>query len=145
MKTNKEIIDFIEERIGNIYFVPLMYGGSASGVDLTLHYYHELWANIYNKSPLYNSIRDKFFVELDCGAANFSTKYTADNPDATDRDVSWFVVDQWMRISKELGIAIPYTKLWNEYKNYPNSPNLNQKIVAEQKKSGGDSANDRTT
>ena len=132
MKTNREIVEFIEERIGHIYFRPLMYGGSASGVDLILHYYHELWAEIFDKVSTYHSIRDKAFEDLNCGAANFSTKYLMDNPTVSDRDASWFIVEQWMMISNKLGLSVPYEKIKNLFSEHSDSPNINQKLFSEQ-------------
>ena len=132
MKSNKEIIEFIEERIGHIYFRPLMFGGSASGVDLILHYYHELWAEIFDKVSIYHSIRDKAFEDLNCNAANFSAKFLMDNPTATDRDASWFTVDQWMLISSKLGLSVPYEKIRKILSGHSDSQNINQKLLSEQ-------------
>ncbi|MFH2045928.1 MAG: hypothetical protein ABIK92_12365 [Pseudomonadota bacterium] len=128
MKSNKEIVQFIEERIGHVYFRPRMYGGSASGVDLILHYYHDLWAEIFDKLSLYHSIRDKSYEDLHCGAANFSTKYQMDNPTASDIGAAFFVVDQWMKISDSLGLKIPYDKIRNMFK-HSESININQKLL----------------
>lgn len=107
MKSANQIV----ERIGHIYFRPLMYGGSSSGVDTILHYYHELWSIIFDQYENYRSIRDTIEEELSCGSANFSTKYKMDHSTATENEVAFFAVDQWMLISKKLKIPVPYDKL----------------------------------
>lgn len=108
-----------------------MYGGSASGVDLILHYYHELWAEIFDRVSIYHSIRDKSFEDLNCGSANFSAKFLIDNPTATDREASWFTVDQWTLISAELGLSVPYEKIGKMFSGHSDSPDINQKLLSE--------------
>jgi hypothetical protein len=49
MMTTSDIVDFVEDRVGHLYARPLMYRGTADGVDLILHYYHELWATIHER------------------------------------------------------------------------------------------------
>jgi len=110
VKSNREIVDFIEERIGHIYLRPKMYGGSASGVDLILHYYHELWSEIFDKLSIYKLICDQTYANLNCGSAGFFTKYSMDNPSASDDEVTNFVIDQWIKISENLGVSIPNIK-----------------------------------
>lgn len=95
---------------------------------MILHYYHELWAEIFDKPSLYHSIRDKSYEDLHCGSANFSTKYQMDNPNNSDIDAALFVVDQWMKISDSLGLEIPYEKIRSMFKN-SKSININQKLL----------------
>ena len=130
MKSADQIVDFIVERIGHIYFRPLMYGGSASGVDTILHYYHELWSIIFDKYENYRSIRDTIEEELNCGSANFSTKYKMDHSSATENEVAFFSVDRWMLISEKLEIPVPYDRIKNELKSAANSPNINKKFFS---------------
>lgn len=111
MKTINQIIDFIEERIGHIYFRPWMYGGDSSGTDMLLHYYHELWAEIYNRHDDYEKIRRNMEQEQGCGSANFSTRFKVNNPDLSDEKVTDYVVDQWKKISEQMNIQIPYEKI----------------------------------
>ena len=131
METVKEIVEFIEERIGNIYFRPLIYGGKASGVETILHHYHELWAEIYGKAEVYHSFRNKLFEELNCGAANFSAKYKIDNSNASELESTFFAVDQWMKISRSLNVAVPYDKLSVECEEFSHSPNMNKKLLTQ--------------
>jgi hypothetical protein len=46
MKSAKQIYDHVLETIGQVYYRPLMYGGTAQGVDTLLYQYHALWAFI---------------------------------------------------------------------------------------------------
>ena len=130
MKSTDEIVAFIVERIGHIYFRPLMYGGSASGVDTILHYYHELWSKIFDKYHQYQSIRNSIEEKLGCGSANFSTKYKMEHSNATENEVAFFSVDQWMLISDKLGVPVPYESIKKELGNVSNSPNINKKIFS---------------
>lgn len=130
MKSADQIVDFIVERIGHIYFWPLLYGGSASGVDTILHYYHELWSMIFGQYDYYRSIRDSIEQELDCGAANFSTKYQMEHSSATENEIAFFAVDQWMKISERLKIPVPYEKLKTEFESTADSPNINKKFFS---------------
>jgi hypothetical protein len=130
MKSTDQIVDFIVERIGHIYFRPLMYGGSASGVDTILHYYHELWSIIFDEYDNYQSIRNSIEAKLGCGSANFSTKYKMEHSNATEKEVAFFAVDQWMLISEKLGILVPYEKIKKELKKASKSLNINKKLFS---------------
>ena len=117
MKKTDQIIKFIEERIGHIYFRPRMYGGDASGTDMLLHYYHELWAEIFDRRKDYENIRRNLEQKQDCGSASFSIRYKENNPGYSDDKITDYVVEQWKKISKQLGIQIPYEKLSKLFKN----------------------------
>jgi hypothetical protein len=47
MRDGKHIAEFVEERIGQVFRRPLMYGGVPEAVDSILHYDHELWAVVH--------------------------------------------------------------------------------------------------
>jgi glycerol kinase len=109
MKSNDQILQFIADRIGHIYFRPLMYGSTPSGVDLILHYYHELWAEIVEHREQYKDISHKIHQEEDTGAANFAASFMKKNPEAKDAETVKYVIHQWMKISKKLNIPINYS------------------------------------
>jgi hypothetical protein len=111
MKSNERILEFVTDMIGHIYFRPLMYGGDSSGVDLILHYYHELWAEIVDLREHYEEVRIKFNLEEGIGASDFSSSFIKNHPEATDKETVTYVVHQWMEISKILNIAIDYSGL----------------------------------
>lgn len=117
MKTTEEIADFILHRIGHIYFRPMMYGGTADGVELLLHNYHELWAEIFEKRNEYEEARYKIQKRQNCGALGFASKYRELHPDAGQDAVSEYVVKNWRKISKELGLLIPYEELREFFKD----------------------------
>jgi hypothetical protein len=104
MKTVDQIVAIVEDRIGHIYARPLMYGGTAHGVDLILHNFHELWAMILDLQDDYQIIRMNSSDEEGCGSANFATHYHRDRPQASDQETVRYVVDQWKKISDRQGL-----------------------------------------
>ena len=107
MKEIIQIEEFILQRISNIYHRPLMYGGSAEGVDLILHYYHEIWAQIFEKQEEYFAISRDVHNKQNCGAANFSFRCRSRNKCADEGEIAKYVVSQWAVISKKLGLQLP--------------------------------------
>ncbi|RPI74652.1 MAG: hypothetical protein EHM45_17985 [Desulfobacteraceae bacterium] len=130
MKSTEQILEFLAEQIGHIYFRPLMYGGSAEGVDLLLFHYQHLWALIIEQEQKLDEFRFKIYKELDCGAMGFSTFYKRNHPEAPEHEAVFYVVDQWKKISDGIGIPIPYEKIKNELKNMLTSSNPNKILNA---------------
>lgn len=116
MKPTAEIADFILHRIGNIYFRPLMYGGTADGVEVLLDSYHELWAEIFEKQNEYKEVSYKIHSRQKCGAMNFTLRFRKLHPNAEPEAICSYVVKHWRKISKELGLPIPYEELRNFFK-----------------------------
>jgi hypothetical protein len=56
MKTTEQILEFLVEQIGHIYFRPLMYGGSAESVDLLLSHHQHLWALIVEHEKEFSNL-----------------------------------------------------------------------------------------
>lgn len=110
MKTGNEIIKFIEERIHQIYQRPLMFGGSASGTNLLLFAYFEVWAISFGKLQEFKTIRDSLLKNLDCGAADFPTKFRKDHPTASEKDIAMAVVEHWKEIGYDIGLSVPTSK-----------------------------------
>jgi hypothetical protein len=106
MKSSEQISDFITDRIAAIYERPLPFGGTPDGVELVLHCYHELWAEIHDTKEEYKSVSLKIHAEQDCGSMNFAFRYKQLNQRTTTDEVAAYVVGQWQRISHELGISI---------------------------------------
>ncbi|SHL43285.1 hypothetical protein SAMN02745216_05182 [Desulfatibacillum alkenivorans DSM 16219] len=104
LRSSREIVEFINERIGHIYLRPLMYASSAAAVDDILHYYHELWAELHNCQDSYRIIGMETLSDQDCGAASFSHKFFLDNPDASEASAASYVVAQWEKISRSMGL-----------------------------------------
>ncbi len=107
MKSSQEIVEFIAERIGHIYMRPHMYADTSSCVDLLLHYYHELWAEIVGKASEYNDVRMEAAGKMGCGAASFPIQFAFENPEATGDEIAGYVVERWMKISQALGVPVP--------------------------------------
>lgn len=116
MKTVEEIIAYIAHRIGYIYYHrPLMYGGTAHGVDTLLHYYHELWAEIVDRQDEFRRTSWGVHAEEDCDAASFPTRYARNHPDAKEAEIADYAVRQWRKISERLGVPIPHQELKREF------------------------------
>lgn len=116
MKTTEQVIDFLTSKIGHVYARPLMYGGTAEGVDNILHVYHELWADIMERRDDYDSIRYRVYSEQECGSAGFATRYQLNHSISTQTEIAKYVVDQWKKVSELLGVPIPYAKIAIELK-----------------------------
>ena len=116
MKDTEEILQFIASRIGHIYFRPLMWGGTAVGVDLTLHFYHELWAEIHHQQEHYLKISRKIHEQQKCGAASFATRYGLNHPTSSEKERAAYAVEQWRKISKKMVVPVPYTAIRAEFK-----------------------------
>ena len=128
MKTAEQICNFVASRIGHIYYRPLMYGGSPSGVDLILHDNHELWAEAMDLRECFTEISYTIHIEQDCGSADFSTHYSKLYPTASREEVCGYVVQQWKKISDHLQIPIPYDEIAHIFRDYPNILQYARKI-----------------
>ena len=80
MKSTAEMGAFVWDRIDQIHDRPLMYGGTAEGVDLILHYYHEIIAVIHDLEDEYQEISTITHQQEGCGSANFAVHYRRDRP-----------------------------------------------------------------
>ena len=114
MKSPEETIAFIASRIGHIYHRPLMYGGTADGVDLVLHYYHELWAEIVERHRDFRKAESTVSDQERCNSHNFASRYRVDHPRAEDKEIADYVVAQWRKVSGLLGVPIPYDQIIQE-------------------------------
>ncbi len=105
MKSTDQVIEFITSRIRHIYARPLMYGGSAKGVDNILHLYHELWADIVERKEDYENIRQHIYKEQECGSAGFASRYQLNHSNSSETETVKYVVEQWKKISERLGMS----------------------------------------
>jgi hypothetical protein len=112
MKTTEEIIEFIAQRLGYIYrHRPLMYGGTAKGVDLLGYTYHELWAEIVERQKDNRDIQDQVSLEEDCNGSGFAGRYRRDHADASDEETVQYVIEHWRTISDRLGVPILHEEI----------------------------------
>jgi hypothetical protein len=113
VKSAEEVVDFIVRRIGYIYHRdPLMYGGTADGVDLILHCYHQLWAEIVGRHEDYRDAISE--ASRDCTTRNFADHYRADHANATETESARHVVSEWRKLSDLLGVPIPHEQIVEE-------------------------------
>ncbi len=112
MKDSQEIEAILALKIGYMYYHrPLMYGGTADGVDLLLHTYHEIWSEIEGRHDEFRNTWWRVLEEEECGSANFSTRYRMNHPEASDEEIVSYAVDQWRKVSTRLGVPIPHQQL----------------------------------
>jgi len=111
MKTSQEIVNYLCQRIGQIYFRPLMYGGTGEGVGLALSIYHEMLAEIYEQQEAFTLAIRTRQAEENCEAFDFSRRYRERNPSASEQEIATYVVEQWRIVSKRLNLPIPYASL----------------------------------
>ncbi len=115
MKTKEQIAETYVERIGQVYFRPLMYGGDGREVELLLSLYHSFWAELLDQeNKLLASIR---FVmeEQGCGAFSFVRRYKYNHPNASEQEIADYAVLQWLKISDLVSLPIGYKSLCEIY------------------------------
>lgn len=83
-----------------------MYEGSSSNVDLILYYYHELWSEIHSEKDGFIDILNQILKKEGCGSANFCCHYKAINPNATEEEITKYVIKQWVKIGNFVNISI---------------------------------------
>jgi hypothetical protein len=117
MRNVAEVVEYLAYRIGVIYYHdrPLMYGGTPDGVELLLYTYHDIWAQAAERESDLESVWRDALKQEDCGSANFSGRYSYNNPDADDVEVADYVLHQWRRISKSLAVPIPHERLEKDF------------------------------
>lgn len=104
MRDSPEIAEYVAERIRQVYLRPLMYGGTADGVDTLLHEYHDLWAMIHQREEDFLQESSSVHAAEGCDSANFAFHYLRDRPSATETEVALYVVAMWRRIGERLGL-----------------------------------------
>ena len=91
-------------RIGHIGARPLMYGGTADGVDTILRNYHELWAVIHGREGEFQEVVLAAHMAEGCGARDFAGHHRQSHPDIPEAEVARYVVGRWREIGERLGI-----------------------------------------
>jgi hypothetical protein len=110
LKSAEEILADIVDLIGQIYRRPLMYGGSATGVEAALWVCHTIWADALDRGPEFFEARRAITGALNAGAMNFETYFRHHNPGAdkaTEGEVASYVVARWKDVDAALGLNVP--------------------------------------
>lgn len=107
MMTTDETVSWLLARIGHVIDRPLMYGGSASGVELILHHYFELLGAVTHRHDEFEQARRAALHAEDCGSQNFAGRYHSLHPHAPEPEVADYVARQWKRIAEQLGLQVP--------------------------------------
>jgi len=109
MKTADEIIAYLADRIGHIYFHPKphMFAANAEELDRVLYVYHEIWSEIIDRKDLALQVGNSL---------GFAIPYAQEHPDAAEEQVAREVVRQWSVVSRNLELPIPYEALSQKFK-----------------------------
>ena|ERR1700687_4690556 len=119
MRDADAILRFVLERISQIYQRPLMYGGSPEGVDLVLHYYHELVAEILECRPAFEASKDKAHEEAGAIASGFSKIYRRIQGNPDEHKTVDYVVLQWRKIDALMGLNVPDRRSTQQPRDLP--------------------------
>lgn len=111
MLDSESIYRFIVERIANIYWQPLAFGATADGVDLVLHYYHELLANVLGQQRAYEEIRIGQHMAEEANADSFAGNCRRLNEGQPEQRVAECVVGRWMQVDGMCGFDIPLDEI----------------------------------
>ena len=111
MKSFEQIAESIALRIGHIYFRPLMYGLNAGEVGMALDLYHSFWAQLLDKERELSEAVRAVANEQECGAASFAHRHRLNHPESSEQERVEYVVEQWRKISKLVGLPVPYSKI----------------------------------
>ncbi len=115
MNTKEQIAETYAERIGHVYFRPLMYGGNASEVELIISLYHSVWAELLDQEDKLSDSIQRVMQERKCGAFSFVRRYKYNNPNATEQELADYAVLQWVKISDRVKLPIGYKSLCEIY------------------------------
>ncbi len=111
MWTAQQISDFLELRLSNVLMRPMMFGGSGAGVDLTLHQLLELWSMIHERHDEYRRVREKRSSTIKAGVNSYAGIYQQRHPQASEGDISDYVVQQYQKIIRQLKLPLPWTQI----------------------------------
>lgn len=107
MMTTDETVAWLLSRIGHVMDRPLMYGGTATGVDLILQHYFELLGAITHRHDDFDRVKAAVHEQQGCRLQTFASRCHELHPSAPDSDVVEHVVANWKAIAGELGLEIP--------------------------------------
>lgn len=106
MKNAAGLMRFVLTRIEQVYEQPLVYGRTSDGVDLVLHYYHELWAFLAGREEDYRRISRDAHAEQLGGSGPFVAQYRWHEPAASEQEIVGYIVERWREISDRLGVPL---------------------------------------
>lgn len=119
MKSSEAMVAYLAEQIGLMYYHnPLMYGGTAFGVETLLYAYHQAWAHLVDFDGDWRDMWWKALEAEDCGSADFSHRYSMNHPEAPEMEVVAYVVKHWRPVSEKLGVPIPHAALEAEFREW---------------------------
>jgi hypothetical protein len=62
-------------------------------------------------SEVVENADESSFGEGQCGAASFAHCHRLNHPDSSEQERVEYVVEQWRKISKLIGLPVPYSKI----------------------------------
>jgi hypothetical protein len=103
MRAPNEIAEHLLQRVAHVFQRPLMYGRSAAGVDLILHYYFAIWSFVVERESDFEGAERTELHRENCGSGNFSTRYARNHPGATEADTAAYVVERYRAVAGAMG------------------------------------------
>lgn len=110
MWTAQDVSEFLELRIGHVLATPrgpMMFGGSAEGVDVLLNSYLELWSRLNERYEDYETLRCQQRSALNAGSASFAFHYRRRNKKQSEFHAANYVALQYKKIIQQLQLPVP--------------------------------------
>lgn len=85
---------------------PGMVGGDAAGIEGRVSDYIEIWALIMNKWSEFQMVRATVRVEGGNPCHTCCDYWRSEHPDASDQELTKYVVEQWREIADRLGVPV---------------------------------------
>lgn len=114
MWTAQQLSEFLALRIGHILTTPMgpmMFGGSAQGVDTLLHSYLEVWSRLHERYEDYETLRCQRLSALNAGTANFAFHYRRRHKSQSEFHAANYVALQYKKIVKQLQLPVPWDQI----------------------------------
>ncbi len=110
MLSAEKIISNIVDRIARVYERPLMFGGSAAGVEVLLLSLHETLAMCEDREDEFWQAFHSLHESEGHQAMNCSTFHSQQEPLASEAAIAAHVIEFFKRLNEELGLGGMTTK-----------------------------------
>ena len=112
MRSATEILEQLDKTIAHMHNRVTLYAGpldapsAADVIEGMFWQVHSWWAWIQQRDKDFQRVLATIHTQHKCGAMNFAGSYRRGHPNATEEEVSRFVLDAWKDVSVALGIDI---------------------------------------
>jgi hypothetical protein len=102
MTTAAEVVDLIVQRFGDILSRPLMYGGTAAGVDNLLWQLVLLWSEALGRRERFYSVVMASAEDAGRGSESVSSYFKRNHPEASEGEIAEHVVSSWKQLAEQI-------------------------------------------